>query len=83
MTRRTPPARIAAPRRALVAGAAAAAAGALVHRVRTFLTRLDQTWEAARRAALATTGEAERAVLHCRMEGALDTEAYLTIRCRE
>ncbi len=30
MTRRTPPARIAAPRRALVAGAAAAAAGALV-----------------------------------------------------
>jgi exodeoxyribonuclease VII large subunit len=37
-----------------------AAAGALVHRVRTFLTRLDQTWEAARRAALATTGEAER-----------------------
>ena len=32
---------------------------------------------------LATTGEAGRAVLHCRMEGALDTEAYLTIRCRE
>ena len=32
---------------------------------------------------LTTTGEAGRAVLHCRMEGALDTEAYLTIRCRE
>ena len=32
---------------------------------------------------LATTGEAGRAVLHCRMEGALDTEAVLTIRCRE
>ena len=32
---------------------------------------------------LATTGEAGRAVLHCKMEGALDTEAVLTIRCRE
>ena len=32
---------------------------------------------------LATTGEAGRAVLHCRMEGALDTEAALTVRCRE
>ena len=32
---------------------------------------------------LATTGEAGRAVLHCRMEGALDTDAALTIRCRE
>ena len=31
----------------------------------------------------ATTGEAGRAVLHCKMEGALDTEAVLTIRCRE
>ena len=29
------------------------------------------------------TGKAGRAVLHCRMEGALDTEAYLTIRCRK
>ena len=32
---------------------------------------------------LATTGEAGRAVLHCKMEGALDTEAVLTVRCRE
>lgn len=32
---------------------------------------------------LATTGEAGRAVLHCKMEGALDTKAVLTIRCRE
>ena len=32
---------------------------------------------------LATTGEAGRAVLHCKLEGALDTEAVLTIRCRE
>ena len=32
---------------------------------------------------LATTGEAGPAKLHCRMEGALDTEAFLTIRCRE
>ena len=32
---------------------------------------------------LATTGKAGRAVLHCRMEGALDTEAVLTVRCRE
>ena len=32
---------------------------------------------------LATTGEAGRAVLHCKMEGALDTDAVLTIRCRE
>ena len=32
---------------------------------------------------LATTGEAGRAVLHCKMESALDTEAVLTIRCRE
>ena len=32
---------------------------------------------------LATTGEAGRAVLHCRMEGALDTEAALTVRSRE
>ena len=32
---------------------------------------------------LATTGETGRAVLHCKMEGALDTEAVLTIRCRE
>ena len=32
---------------------------------------------------LATTGEAGPARLHCRMEGALDTEASLTIRCRE
>ena len=32
---------------------------------------------------LATTGEAGRAVLHCRMEGALDTEAVLTVRSRE
>ena len=32
---------------------------------------------------LATTGEAGRAVLHCKMEGALDTESVLTIRCRE
>ena len=31
---------------------------------------------------LATTGEAGRAVLHCRMEGALDTEAVLTVRSR-
>ena len=37
-----------------------AAAGALVHQVRSFLTRLDQAWTATRRAALATTGEAER-----------------------
>ena len=29
---------------------------------------------------LATTDEAGRAVLHCRMEGALDTEAVLTVR---
>ncbi len=32
---------------------------------------------------LATTGEAGPAKLFCRMEGALDTEAALTIRCRE
>lgn len=32
---------------------------------------------------LATTGKAGRAVLHCRMEGALDTEAVLTVRSRE
>ena len=32
---------------------------------------------------LATTGEAGPARLHCRMEGALDTEVSLTIRCRE
>ena len=32
---------------------------------------------------LATTGEAGPAKLHCRMEGALDTEVSLTIRCRE
>ena len=32
---------------------------------------------------LATTGEAGPAKLHCRMEGALDTEISLTIRCRE
>lgn len=32
---------------------------------------------------LATTGEAGRAVLRCRMEGALDTEATLTVRRRE
>ena len=32
---------------------------------------------------LATTGEAGRAGLHCRMEGALDTEAVLTVRSRE
>ncbi len=31
---------------------------------------------------LATTGEAGRDVLHCRMEGALDTEAVLTVRSR-
>ena len=31
---------------------------------------------------LATTGEAGRAVLHCRMEGALDVEAALTVRKR-
>ena len=31
---------------------------------------------------LATTGEAGRAVLHCKMEGALDTEAALTVRKR-
>ena len=38
---------------------------------------------AAWRTYLATTGEAGRAVLHCRMEGALDTEAVLTVRSRE
>lgn len=32
---------------------------------------------------LATTGEAGPARLRCRMEGALDTEASLTIRRRE
>ena len=32
---------------------------------------------------LATTGEAGPAKLHCRMEGALDAEVSLTIRCRE
>ena len=32
---------------------------------------------------LATTGEACPARLRCRMEGALDTEASLTIRRRE
>ena len=32
---------------------------------------------------LATTGEAGHAVLHCKMEGALDTEATLTIRKRD
>ena len=32
---------------------------------------------------LATIGEAGPAKLHCRMEGALDTEVSLTIRCRE
>lgn len=32
---------------------------------------------------LATTGEAGRAVLHCRMEGALDAEAALTVRRRD
>mgnify|MGYP002577709382 CR=1 FL=1 len=32
---------------------------------------------------LATTGEAGPAKLHCRMEGVLDTEVSLTIRCRE
>ena len=32
---------------------------------------------------LATTGEAGPAKLHCRMEGTLDTEVSLTIRCRE
>ena len=32
---------------------------------------------------LATTGEAGPARLHCRMEGALDAEVSLTIRCRE
>lgn len=32
---------------------------------------------------LATTGEAGSAVLHCRMEGALETEAALTVRCRQ
>ena len=37
-----------------------AAAAAVVHRVRTFLTRLDGTWVATRQAALATAGEAER-----------------------
>ena len=31
---------------------------------------------------LATTGAAGRAVLHCRMEGALDTELTLTVRSR-
>lgn len=31
---------------------------------------------------LATMGEAGRAVLHCRMEGALDTEANLVVRVR-
>ncbi len=31
---------------------------------------------------LATTGRAGRAVLHCKMEGALDTEAVLTVRKR-
>ena len=32
---------------------------------------------------LATTGRAGRAVLHCRMEGALDAEAAVTVRCRK
>ena len=32
---------------------------------------------------LATTGEAGRAVLRCKMEGALDTEAVVTVRRRE
>jgi exodeoxyribonuclease VII large subunit len=36
-----------------------AAAGALVHQVRAYLARLDQAWDATRRAALATTGDAE------------------------
>ena len=31
---------------------------------------------------LATTGQAGRAVLHCRMEGALETEAVITVRTR-
>jgi beta-galactosidase len=34
-------------------------------------------------AYLATVGEAGRAVLHCRMAGALDTDAALTVRKRE
>ena len=34
-------------------------------------------------AAVPTLSEAGRAVLHCRMEGALDTEAVLTVRSRE
>lgn len=42
-----------------------AAAGAVIDRVRQFLIRLDQAGEAVRRAALATTGEAERR-LHLR-----------------
>ena len=33
-------------------------------------------------AAVPTLSEAGRAVLHCRMEGALDTEAVLTVRSR-
>jgi beta-galactosidase len=32
---------------------------------------------------LATTGEAGRAILHCHMEGALDTDAVLTVRKRD
>ena len=32
---------------------------------------------------LATTGQSGRAVLHCRMEGALEVQAALTVRCRE
>lgn len=32
---------------------------------------------------LATTGEAGRAVLHCRMEGALETSAVITVRRRK
>ena len=32
---------------------------------------------------LATTGEEGRAILHCKMEGALDAEAALTVRRRE
>lgn len=34
-------------------------------------------------AYLATTGEAGRVILHCRMEGALETTAALTVRRRE
>ena len=32
---------------------------------------------------LATTGEEGRAILHCKMEGALDVEAALTVRRRK